>query len=339
MHLSRRSRVLALAVLLVLATVSCGAPAPSTPGQRHASEHYPVTVTNCGAEVTFDGPPRRIVLLDSSPVPVLSALGVLDSVALRAGAFPAEYYDPATTAAIEAIPSLGEDLDTSGHLRISAEVIIEQQPDLVLGLPDGITREGLADVGIAALVHPTLCPSGVDTATSETTFDDVYDHVTTFGRIFDRRDEAESLVASLRHRVAAVEAAATAAEGRPRRTAAVLYPTVGGGTVYAYGNRSMAHPQLEAAGFTNVYADVGDRVFEVTTEDLIGKNPDVLVLLHTDGDPRAVHDAVVGLPGAGALQAVRDGTILVQLFNFTEPATPLSVAGLERIHAAFGGGS
>ena len=29
----------------------------------------------------------------------------------------------------------------------------------------------------------------------------------------------------------------------------MLYPTVGGGPLYAYGTSSMAHPQLEAAGF------------------------------------------------------------------------------------------
>ncbi len=233
-------------------------------------------------------------------------------------------------------------------MRISAEVIIEQQPDLVLGLPDGVSRERLADVGIRALVHPTMCPSGVEA----TTFDDVYDQITTYGRIFDRRSEAAELVASLKDRVAAVEkttekaaekatekATEKAAAGEPRRTAAVLYPTIGGGTVYAYGNESMAHPQLETAGFTNVYADVDERVFEVTLEDLIDRNPDVLVLLHSDGDPGAVRDAVADLPGAGALKAVRDGDVLVQLFNFTEPPTPLSVDGLERIHATFGAGS
>ncbi len=45
------------------------------------------------------------------------------------------------------------------------------------------------------------------------------------------------------------------------------------------------------------------------------------------------------LPGADALRAVRHDAILVQLFNFTEPPTPLSVTGLERIHERFGGES
>ena len=97
----------------------------------------------------------------------------------------------------------------------------------------------------------------------------------------------------------------------------------------------MAHPQLEAAGFTNVFADVGERVFEVTAEELIGRNPDVLVLLYSDGDPAAVKAAVTGLNGAGAISAVRDDQILVQLFNFTEPSGPLAIDGLARIVERF----
>ncbi|OQO93611.1 ABC transporter substrate-binding protein [Saccharomonospora piscinae] len=306
---------------------ACGAPAGPTPATDD-----PLTLTNCGAEVTLDAPPERVILLESAPVSTLRALGALDSVVLRAGAFPPEYYDAGTNAAIRDIPSLGEELDASGHLQISREVIIGQQPDLVLGLPDGISRESLAAVGIDVLVHPTMCPEGGGT----TTFDDVADHVTTYGRLFDRQAEAGELVASLRERVATVEREVA---GGPERTAAVLYPTVGGGTVYAYGRASMAHPQLETAGLTNVYAGVGDRVFEVTLEDVIAKDPDVLVLLHTDGEPRAVRDAIVTLPGADALTAVREDDVLVQLFNFTEPPTPLSVDGLERIHTTVGHGS
>ena len=294
-----------------------------------AAQDGAVTVRNCGVDVTFDTPPARVALLESAPVTILHALGVLDRAVLRAGAFPEEYYDDATNAAIADIESLGADLDESGHLQISQEVIIGQQPDLVLGLPDGISRDSLADAGINTLVQPVYCPDGVDA----TTFDDVYAQIETYGRIFDRTGEAAALVADLRERVTAVE---NAAAGTAQRTAAVLFPTVGGGSGYAYGNRSMAHPQLAAAGFTNVFGDVDDRVFEVTTERLVAADPDVLVLLHIDGDPDDVRNAVVTMPGAESLRAVKNDQIMVQLFNFTEPPTPLSMVGLERIAERFG---
>lgn len=310
-------------LLLTLAFLATACTSAETPKEGA------VTVRNCGVDVTFDAPPERVALLESAPVTILHALGVLDRAVLRAGAFPEEYYDDETDAAIAGIESLGEDLDESGHLQLSQEVIIGQQPDLVLGLPDGISRESLAEAGINTLVQPVYCPDGVDA----TTFDDVYAQIETYGRIFDRTGEAAALVADLRERVAAVEKSVA---GKPKRTAAVLFPTVGGGSGYAYGNRSMAHPQLAAAGFTNVFGDVDDRVFEVTTEQLVAADPDVLVLLHVDGNPGDVRNAVVTMPGAESLRAVANDQIMVQLFNFTEPPTPLSMDGLERIAERFG---
>lgn len=311
--------------ILTLALLATACAAGDTGG--HAAT---VTVRNCGVDVRFDAPPERIALLESAPVTILHGLGVLDRAVLRAGAFPEEYYDAETNAAIAGIESLGEDLDESGHLQISQEAIIAQQPDLVLGLPDGITRESLAGSGINALVQPVYCPDGVDA----TTFDDIHEQIEVYGRIFDRADEADRMIADLRERQAAVEKSVA---GQEKRTAAVLFPTVGGGSGYAYGNRGMAHPQLAAAGFTNVFGDVDERVFEVTTEQLIDADPDVLVLLHVDGDPADVRNALVTLPGADGLRAVKNDDVLVQLFNFTEPPTPLSVDGLERIAERFGG--
>lgn len=327
----------ALAVLLLAS--GCAAQTPdsvagddlSSTLNADGSTSYPVTVKNCGVDVTFDEAPSKVVLLESAPVAILYDLGVLDAVVMRAGPFPAEYYDDSLNAAIEKIPSLGDSLDNSGHLQISQEVVIAEQPDVVMGLPDGITREGLGVSGIRTLLHPVYCPEGVES----TSFQTLYDQISEFGLIFDRNAEAAALNAELTARVSAVESAVA---GAPERTAAVLYPIAGGGTGYAYGSSSMAQPQLEAAGFTNVFADVDERVFEVSLEELIARDPDVLVLLYTDGDPVAIKEAVTALPGADALRAVASDNILVQLFNFTEPPTPVSVDGLERIVERFGTG-
>lgn len=333
---NRLPRLLVGVLTAGLLTAACGQQGSSV-GQPSIQDadapttvDFPVTVRNCGHRVTFEEPPERVLLLESAPVPVLQSIGALDTVVMRAGAFPPQYYDAETNAAIDQIPSLGEEVDTSGHLQISQEHIIAAQPDVVLGLPDGISRESLAAVGIEGLQQPTYCP-GMDEAT---TFSDVYQQVHTYGRIFDEPKAATRAVRGLKDRV---ESVTTAAKIPGRVTAAILFPTVGGGSGYAYGSVSMSHPQLEAAGFTNVFDDVHERVFEVTLEELIARDPDVLVLLHVDGKPGPVKDAVVSLPGAEQLTAVKNDDILIQLFNFTEPPTPLSVEGLERIAERFGG--
>ncbi|WP_219996588.1 ABC transporter substrate-binding protein [Nocardioides humi] len=209
--------------------------------------------------------------------------------------------------------------------------MIDQEPDLVLGEVDNLSRATLDGVGIPLVEEPAMCAEGLD----DPGFDDVYDQMETYGKVFDRPDEAAAANAALEQRVAELS---TDDAGR-RRTAAVLYPTVGGGVTYAYGTRSMAAPILEAAGFDNAFGDTDERVFEVTPEELIGRDPDVLILLYSAGDPAKVADAVTTLPGAQSISAVRDDNLMPLLFNYVEPPTPLALDGLEQIRERFGDAS
>ncbi|MCY1143209.1 ABC transporter substrate-binding protein [Actinoplanes sp. Pm04-4] len=314
-----------IAVLSAVLLVAAGCGATDDGAASEAGAGYPLTVKNCGVDVTFDKAPERTVLLKSAAVPYLHDLGVLDRVTARAGQYPKEYYDDATLAALDKIPLLTDKTDTSGHLQISKEVVISQQPDLVFGEVDNLSRDTLSAVDIPLLEEPAMCANN----TSVPSFDDIYRQLDTYGRVFSKPEQATTAAAELKERVGKVE---KVGDGR---TAAVLYPTVGGGVTYAYGSTSMAHPQLEAAGFTNVFGESKERVFEVTLEELLGRNPDVLILLYGDGDPAKVEQAVTSLPGAEKLKAVQNKQILTQLFNFTEPPSPLSVDGLERIASRF----
>ena len=324
-------RRLAPALVLLLLT-ACGSSDTGSPQASDAAPDgvsgvvYPVTVQNCGADVTFEAEPERIVLLKSAAVPFLHDLGVLDRVVARAGQYPTDYYDAQTQVELDAIPLLTDKTDTSGHLQISREVVVAQRPDLVLGEVDNLDRATLEAAGIPLLEEPALCGSGVP----DVSFDDVFEQMKLYGTVFDQEQAAATAAQELRDRVDELTVPASG------RTAAVLYPTVGGGVTYAYGTSSMADPQLEAAGLTNVFTDVSDRVFEMTREELIARDPDVLILLYSDGDPQAVSDAVTTLPGLEQVSAVREDNVMPLLFNFTEPPTPLAVDGLEQIIARFG---
>jgi len=319
--LRRPARALAAALSVGLLASACSASGET--GSSEASGDYPVTVENCGADVTFDAPPERVVMLKSASVPFLHDLGVMDKVVARAGQYPEEYYDQATLDELDQVPLLTDKLDPAGHLLISKEVVIAQRPDLVLGEVENLSRDTLAASDIPLIEEPALC----DVAGAKPSFDDIYDQMELYGTVFDRTEEADAAVADLQQRVKEITSRVT----HDGRTAAVLYPTIGGGTTYAYGSGSMANPQLEAAGFENVFADVDERVFEVTHEELLGRDPDVIIVLHSEGSPQEAVDAVSQLPGADRLTAVRNHALMPLLFNFSEPATPLSVDGLERI--------
>ncbi|WP_246021318.1 ABC transporter substrate-binding protein [Arthrobacter echini] len=319
---------LALASTLSLALAGCSSAAGPDEAATDESGEYPLTIMNCGKEVILAAPPERVVLLDSSPVTFLHLLDVMDRVVARAGTYPSEYYDADTQAEIDRIPLLTDKLDTSGHLQISQEVVMAQEPDLVLGTAEGMNRETLAASGIPLLEEPSFCPD----PPSDADFADIGDQMETYARAFGMEERGIELAQELDDRVQ--EISLSVPEGE-KRTAAVLYPTVGGGVTYAYGTGSMAHPQLEAAGFTNVFADEDQRVFEVSREELIGRDPDVLILLHSAGDPTEISSAITSLRGAQSITAVANDDVMVQLFNFTEPASPLSILGLEHIIERF----
>lgn len=331
---SRPLRLLAGVGTLSLAAVlaGCGAGDDSAEPTSDSTGDFPVTVSNCEADVTFDAAPERVVMLKSATVPYLHDLGVMDRVTARAGQYPEEYYDDETLAELDDVPVLTDEVDPAGHLQISKEVVIAEEPDLVLGQVDNLSRETLSAVDVPLLEEPALCPEG---APSTASFDDISDQMRLYGQVFGRGDQAEDAVADLEQERQKIEDEVGGPSGR---TAAVLYPTVGGGPTYAYGTSSMAHPQLEAAGLENVFGDTDERVFEVTLEELLGRDPDIIVLLYTDGEPGKVEDALTSLPGADELTAVREDQVMTQLFNFTEPPSPLSVTGLRNIVDRFGDG-
>lgn len=318
---------LALAGALSLVLAGCASSAGHD-AQATTSPGYPLTIMNCGTEVTLEAAPERVVLLDSSPVTYLHMLGVMDKVVARAGTYPSEYFDAETQAEIDRIPLLTDKLDTSGHLQISQEVVMAQKPDLVLGTAEGMNRETLAASGIPLLEEPSFCPQPPENAA----FADIGNQMKTYAQAFGMHEQGDMIAQELAERLKKISASVPAGK---KRTAAVLYPTVGGGITYAYGTKSMAHPQLETAGFTNVFADVDQRVFEVSREELIGRNPDVLILLHSAGDPAEISRAITSLKGAQSITAIANGDVMVQLFNFTEPASPLSIEGLEHIIERF----
>ncbi|WP_334144729.1 ABC transporter substrate-binding protein [Corynebacterium nuruki] len=301
------------------------------------SDHTDATeVRNCGTTVSVGHTPDNVTLLKSAAVPTLQHLGVLDRVHSKAGVFPTAYYDDATNSALAAIPSITDKLNPEGHVQVSREEVVATGADLVLGATDTVNARTLASSGIPLIEEPAFCGALEGPAT----WDDAWDQIRLYGTVFDRPQQADDYVTELQDRLATLHRAQDPAQdaaqdlSRPPRIA-VLYPTPGGGTTYAYGAGSMATPVVEAAGGRNVYADQSDRIFEVTAEDLVDRNPDVIIALHSadsgpDG-PDAMVAAVDALPGIDRTTAGRDGRVLPLMLNYAEPPTPLAVDGVEKV--------
>ena len=323
-----RLQAIALLVVLGLVASSCGdgngsSSEPAESDQAAATDDgFPLTFTNCGEEFTLDAAPERVMLMEAAAPSLLFAAGAMDRVIARIEDFPEEYYTAEELAVLQAIPAVVAEATATGGIEISVEEIIARDPDIVIGYDTAtITHDTLGDVGIQLYVMPPFCDNP-----PVPSFESILDEVRLYGELFGTTETANANAAALEAAVASA-ADAPVAEGK---TAAALYVSSDGSAVYAYSSLGMVHPLMEALGMTNVFAELSERVPEVSIEEVIGRNPEILVLLYDDTGltPEAISTMVTERPGASSITAVADGAVYPLLFNYAEPPTPLVVEGL-----------
>lgn len=235
-------------------------------GSALAQTAYPLTLDNCGVQVTLPDAPQRVVTIKSTATEMLLALGLGDrivGVGFQDGPAPEPW-----TAAAAALPILSDKLP-------SQEVVLETEPDFIYGgwesnfAADGAgERPTLAELGIASYVSPAACRS---IKPAKLTFDDVFAQIGEMGTIFDAAPAAEALIAEQKAALAAVSPDA-------RGLTALWYSS---GTKAPYVGAGSGAPQmmLEALGLENIMADVDDGWVAASWEAVVDANPDVIVLV------------------------------------------------------------
>ena len=235
-------------------------------GSAFAQTAYPLTLDNCGVQVTLPAAPQRVVTIKSTATEMLLALGLADrivGVGFQDGPAP----EPWTAAAAE-LPVVSDKLP-------SQEVVLETEPDFIYGgwesnfAADGAgERPTLAELGIASYVSPAACRS---IKPAKLTFDDVFAQIGEMGTIFDAAPAAEALIAQQK-------AALTAVSPDPRGLTALWYSS---GTKAPYVGAGSGAPQmmLEALGLENIMAGVDDGWVAASWEAVVDANPDVIVLV------------------------------------------------------------
>lgn len=283
---------------------------------------------NCGHSMEIDGVPQKVMLVNRVGVaPTLDALGVLDHVHMVAGPFPEEYFSPELAKKMAAIPLLTDKVDAGGHLQISKEEIVATDSDLIIGYAGNVDYNAMQGTGVPIIEEPGFC-GALNGAAS---WDHVWDHIKFYGDLFDASEAAEKFTAETKARLEAAEAK-KAGEGL---RVAVLYPATDGSVNYAYGAGSMSNPIVESAGMINVFGDSADRVFEVSDEELIARNPDVIISLHSKGGDEAAAASIEGvkqIKGINDTNAGKNGAIMPMLLYLAEPPSGMSIDGLEQLN-------
>lgn len=299
----------AAATLALAACVGVQTPVSTPPVPTPSPSAFPLTLDNCGTEVTLEAPPERIVTVKSSTTEMVLALGAGDR--LVGTAFP----DGPLTDDLLAAP--GADAPVLAERVPSFEVVLETEPDLVYAgwesnlSADGVgERSTLADLGIATYVAPSACREP-GYQPDPLTFDDVFDQIAEAGAVLGVADTAAGLVAEQRAALAAVEPSAAGLSA--------LWYSSGSDTPYVGAGIGAPQMIMEAAGLTNVVADVHDTWASASWEAVADREPDVIVLVDSSWNTAENKKGVLAAnPTTAALAAVQEERYVVVPFPATE---------------------
>ncbi|TDP93418.1 iron complex transport system substrate-binding protein [Leucobacter luti] len=271
--MNRLTRTLSItaASLLALTLAACtGSPRPED-ATAHGADGYPVTVTSCGTDYTYDRAPERVLLGAPGIVRTLDELGVADSAI---GYTLSDY-------AVEGLDEFPNLTVTSADYTPSREFLISAQPDLFLSNDEQqLLGDGAASVDDLGAIPANLYVLGdycVD-APAQSTLDVVYDDIEHLGAIYNVPDSAASLVEELKARVTAATAPLSF---EADFTAGAV--TIFDGKVYALGGSYYA-AILHALGLTNGFADLDSNWSEITPEAVLASDLDVILVTAPEGD-------------------------------------------------------
>ncbi|PPL18738.1 putative F420-0 ABC transporter substrate-binding protein [Microterricola pindariensis] len=292
------------------------APAGGAPSASATQTVYPLTIDNCGTEVTFEAAPERVITIKSTSTEALLALGLDDRIVGTAfGDGPAA---AAWQAAAEALPVLSDKLP-------GQEATLELEPDLIYaGWESNLSAEGagdrptLAALGVNSLVSPAAC-KGEAYRPNPLSFDAVFADIEQLGEIFDVQDAAATLVAGQRAELAAVQPAGA---GR----SALWYSS---GNDVPYVGAGIGAPQmiLDALELENVAASVQDSWAPLGWEAIVAADPDVIVLVDAAWNTAESKIALLeSNPATAELSAVKAGHYLTVPF-------PAGEAGVRNVEA------
>lgn len=277
--------------------------------------YEPVTIDNCGFEVTFDHSPQRVVTIKSTSTEMLLALGLGDRIVGTA-------FSDGPVPGVWAKDLKAKELSDNVP---SEEVVLETEPDLVYAgwesnfTADGAgTREDLADLGIASYVSPPACRS---IQPAKLTWNDVFDSIDEVGRIFGVEDRADDLIAAQKRVLDAVSP-----NNGLGRTA--LWYSSGTDTPYVGGNLGAPQLLMDSVGLTNVAADLDATWASYSWEAVVEADPDFIILIDADWNT-AQHkiDLLESNPATANLTAVKFGNYLILPFASSE-------AGVRSVEAA-----
>lgn len=287
---------------------------------------FPVTVESCGTPVTFSAPPKRAIINDLNMAEMAFALHLQDRIVGLTGISGWYKMTPDFRQAMGAIPELAPKYP-------SLETLLAAEPDFFFagwnyGMKVGgeVTPATLAKYGVKTFVLSESC---VFTAAhkKKATMDLLYGDVLTLGRIFGKRNEAQTLVEGWKQRLSALPKPATGA--RPLK---VFVYDSGEDKPFTSGRYAMPTAIIEAAGGKNAMEALDISWGTTSWENVAASEPDVIILLdyQTGSGADALRRVLENHPLMKLTPAVKQGRYLKLQYAELTPG-PANIAAVEKL--------
>ncbi|MFD1858921.1 iron ABC transporter substrate-binding protein [Aeromicrobium camelliae] len=307
-----RSRILPSLVASAVLLAGC-AGAPAADDKTATAEGYPVELSSCGMTSTVTDRPARAITMNQGATEVALALGVEDQLAGTAyldDAIPEQWQ-----AAYESVPVLADAYP-------DGETVLSARPDFVYAsYASAFDAEAAGDraelekSGIASYVSPLGCQSDEKPEVAwETVWQEIADVAEAFGvpdRAAQIRDEQQATLDEL-------------AADAPGDGLRVFWFDSGDKTAFAGAGAGGPQLILDAVGAENVFADIDKAWADVSWEQVIEADPDVIVFADAGFSSADEKKALLrDDPALSQLTAVREERFVTVPFTATTPGVRL----------------
>lgn len=268
----------------------------------------PVAVDNCGFDVTVDSPPERVVTIKSTATEMMLALGLADRLvgtAFADGPVPDAYADD-----LNGVPVLSDEAP-------GQEALLDVEPDFVyggwesnFGVDTAGERPSLADFGITTYVSPAACQEP-EHQPNPMTFDELFAEIHEVASFFDAAESADALVAEQQALLDGVDA--------PGDGLTALWYSSGEDAPFVGGDIGAPAMMMRELGVENIFADVEATWSNVSWEQIIDRNPDVIILVDAAWNTAdSKIERLTNNPATAALPAVAEERYLTLPFPAAE---------------------
>lgn len=279
----------AVGLIAMLALSGCASGGGAGNGGAGASANstgYPLTIDNCGRQITIEKAPERVITGYQNTVELMIALGLEDKVVGRQP-FKQSPLLPEQEAAFNAIPELTPGLpDNQQSMAASREVQLAARPDFVLasGSFEVNASRGVASIedfkAAGAEVYILSAGDGISECGGQSTEELVYQDIRNLGSIFSVSDRAEALIDDLKAEVADVRSRI-----KDKQPVRLFAYDSGEGPFTSISN---AYFDFSLAGAENVVTPTGSSLEtypEVSKEAVAGANPQAILTANYESGP------------------------------------------------------